>query len=645
MPWSTLDSPSIQLGTLKSVLRKSNFRVEVRLFNLAFMNHLLLFGSQPLVRVEDYTDVAEKYFHLGMGDWIFSVPPFRDSNETDDARYLEQFVSKSGDKEFVSKALQMREQVPKFLEQCCEETLSLTPRVVGFTTTFCQNVPALVLSKLLKSREPSLKIVFGGSNCDGPMGDALHRAFPWVDVVVRGEGERVLPMLVQDLFAGGDIRPSPGLCYRSGAERVVIDDQRNELVAMEEVPLPDYDDYFERLEETSFHAELSSQISIPFESARGCWWGAKKHCTFCGLNGPTMAFRSKDPTVVLEEVTELSRRYGQLSFYAVDNIIDMSYFSELLPRLRDLDYDFKFFYETKSNLKLEQLRAMRDAGVLSIQPGIESLSTPILRSMEKGVTALQNIRFLKWCAEFGIEPGWNFLYGFPREPAEEYSRMAGIIPALTFLSPPQSLSPLHLERFSPYHQRSGEYGLTIKGPKSLAYSTLIYPTDAETLSELAYSFDYKHQDGRDPETYIGPLRESINVWRTQYREGSNLSYRRGPGFLIIKDRRPDFGGFDYSLEQTEAAIYLSCDAGATPKMAWKSLDEETRCQIEVEEVEDFLKEMTELKLMYEEDGCYVSLAVAENRRSERTVVETAEVSLATGLVQLKRTNGLSLDVH
>lgn len=40
-----------------------------------------------------------------------------------------------------------------------------------------------------------------------------------------------------------------------------------------------------------------------------------------------------------------------------------------------------------------------------IQPGIESLSTPTLKLMEKGVSLLQNVRLLSWCAEIGISAG------------------------------------------------------------------------------------------------------------------------------------------------------------------------------------------------------------------------------------------------
>lgn len=429
-------------------------------------------------------------------------------------------------------------------------------------------------------------------------------------MVVRGEGERVLPELVRDLFAGETIRPQPGLCSRRGERRVVIEHEGGAVVPMDEVPSPDYDEYFERLQRSPARAEILPHLTIPFESTRGCWWGAKKHCTFCGLNGSTMAFRSKSPDLVVEMLMTLARSYGRLEFDAVDNIIDMRYFCDLLPKLRDAGYDFRLFYETKANLKREHLHAMREAGVLSIQPGIESLSTPILKLMEKGVTALQNIRLLKWCAEFGIQPGWNVIYGFPGEPAEEYDRMADVMKSLTHLTPPGNLCVVHLERFSLYFDRPREYGLKITGPRP--YYPLIYPADQATLSDLAYSFEYSYDDGRDPKTYIAAISESIETWRRDYDDGSNLSYRRGPGFLLIDDRRPGLGGYDYSLKETEAKIYLICDSGATAMAAWKALQADGAKDIEPEDVEDFLDEMTELRLMYEEDGLYLSLAVPVN---------------------------------
>ena len=104
----------------------------------------------------------------------------------------------------------------------------------------------------------------------------------------------------------------------------------------------------------------------------------------------------------------------------VGNILDMGYFKDVIPELARVKNKPSIFFETKSNLSPEQVGALARAGVRKIQPGIESLSTPVLKLMRKGCTMLQNIQLLKSCAGAGIEPGWNLLYGFPGEDPESY---------------------------------------------------------------------------------------------------------------------------------------------------------------------------------------------------------------------------------
>ncbi|HXD30598.1 MAG TPA: RiPP maturation radical SAM C-methyltransferase [Pyrinomonadaceae bacterium] len=614
MPWALLNRPSIQLGVLQSVLQEQGIDTEVRSFFLHFMEHVAEktagLGDGKRVVAGDYGEIAAQYF---IGDWIFAVPPFHDARKLDD-EYFAYVRSQDVPEDLISKAIRMRGLVPAFLDSCVEDLLGSHPAVVGFTTTFGQNIPSLVLSKLLKQRDPSLKIVFGGANCDGPMGEALHRNFPWIDVVVRGEGESVIAGLMADLFSGRTIKPRPGLCVGRGKRRVIIEQSSENVRSIGEVPYPNYDEYFDRIRSLSFGAEISRDISIPFEGSRGCWWGAKQHCTFCGLNGSSMAFRSKSADRAVDELLFLAKKYQQLSFQAVDNIMDMRYFNEFLPKLRDSGLDLRLFYEVKSNLKRWQVRLLRDAGVAYIQPGIESLSTPILRLMKKGVTALQNIRLLKWCVEFGIHVYWNVIYGFPGEPPEEYDRMADVMKSLGHLQPP-SLIRLGIERFSPYHQRPQNYNLEIVGPRP--YYRFAYPCDESALSDLAYSFDYRYRDGQQPEAYIKAIKQSIEHWQSNYDEGSlALQYSRGPGFLIINDRRPALESADYHLAEEEARIYLACDSGATPKAIWESLKEEGGVTATIEDVEDYLEELREARLVYEEDGVYLSLAVPVNSRTK-----------------------------
>ena len=89
--------------------------------------------------------------------------------------------------------------------------------------------------------------------------------------------------------------------------------------------------------------------------------------------------------------------------------------------------DLSLFYETKANLRKDQVALYRAAGLTAIQPGIESLSTPVLKLMRKGVSALQNLQLLKWCSEYGIDAKWNFLAGFPGEAPEWYAGLPELV--------------------------------------------------------------------------------------------------------------------------------------------------------------------------------------------------------------------------
>ena len=131
---------------------------------------------------------------------------------------------------------------------------------------------------------------------------------------------------------------------------------------------------------------------------------------------------------------------------AVDNILDMRYFRDVLPRLRDRPLGLTLFYETKANLTKAQVQLLRDAGVLAIQPGVESLSSHVLQLMRKGVTALQNIQLLKWCSQYQVTAAWNLLYGFPGETVEDYEALAGTLDALWHLPPPHAVGAVRMDR-------------------------------------------------------------------------------------------------------------------------------------------------------------------------------------------------------
>jgi ribosomal peptide maturation radical SAM protein 1 len=376
---------------------------------------------------------------------------------------------------------------------------------------------------------------------------------------------------------------------------------------MAEVPLPDYNDYFAQLRRTSFGSALEREVEIPYESSRGCWWGQRSLCRFCGFPPHRLAFRPSDPDRVLAEVTELARRHRVLWVSMYDKIFDPRYLETLLPRLRDAGQHFSIFFATKSNLERDHVRLMRQAGVDTIQPGIESLSTPILRLMNKGATAFQNVRLLKWCAEYGIWVRWYFIYGFPGEPPEEYEKMAAAVASFGHLQAPY-MCQLVAERFSPYHERPREFGLELIGPPS--WYSMVFPAKPEILADLAFSSRYRYLDGSEPDTYVAPLRRAVEQWQQNLPAGlRSLRYRRGPGFLLVRDRRPGLEAADYEFNELEGAMYLACEDGATPEQVWRAVSSVRQRGLAVADVADYLRDLSEMRLVYKEGNRYLALAL------------------------------------
>lgn len=611
MPFKDLRHPPIQLGILQSCLRNAGISSRCHPFELQFMEYLHRAGDrQPeadRLTIAQYQDVAHRDFVVQLGDWIFKVPPFAEPS-ADDPAYLDYLSGTGVPDETIGTASRMKELVPGFLASAVAEVLDDRPRIVGFSTVFQQNVASLVLARMLKIEDPSIVIVFGGGNCDGPMGAALLKSFPWLDIVVRGEGEKVFVDVAREVLAREKLTPREGLCYRADGEIAIVQQARGPQVGISEVPTPVYDDYFAKLEASPLRNELWPEVAILFESSRGCWWGEKSHCTFCGLNGSTMKFRAKAAPAVAAEMLELASRYKVLNFVAVDDIVSLEHVRELFPILKESRFDFEVFYETKANLTKDQLRLFRDAGVTSIQPGIESLSTPILRLMGKGVSAYQNLRLLKWCAELGISAAWNLLSGFPGESPDEYRRMAELIPSLVHLEPP-NFTPIQVHRFSPYFERPSDFGLTITGPS--AHYKFLYPVDADMLSDLAYTFDHVYADGRQPSSYTKPAEEAVEHWRQMWPASrASLFYRRGPGFLVVFDRRDALDQADYRFDGAEADIYLACDEGATPGQVHELLLARGHDAIPTQEIREYLDELVESRLVYREGNRYLALAVS-----------------------------------
>ena len=520
MPFASVFSPSLGLSLLKSGLALRGVSSKVFYFNLRYAQ---------TIGFELYDEIANGSPGVCdlLGEWIFSEALWG-VNPENDREYFQQII-RGGDPAHrknvgakvldrcCSKALEARSKVSSFLDTCISEVNWAAIQIVGFTSVFQQHLASLAMAKRLKQKYPHLFVIVGGANCEAEMGKITFDHFPFLDAVCSGEGDYAFPQFAELLLAGK--RPEiEGILTRydranhpSLPDLVQIVHSVPPVNNLDSLPYPDYHDFFETVE---FYAEMAfSKCRLLFETSRGCWWGQKHHCTFCGLNGLGMSFRCKTADRALGEIQYLLNTYGHFTtkLSAADNIIPLEYFHTLLPQLEELHLDLDLFYETKANLTESQVAQYRRSGLGQIQPGIESLNSSVLKLMRKGVSALQNIQLLKWCAQYGIYPHWNYLFGFPGESPDSYNSQAELLTKMRHLTPPQGSAPVRFDRFSPYHSSPDAFGIVSLAPYP-AYSYVYRGLSQEMLPKLAYYFVGEFKGADNIESYTSDIVKTLEEW-------------------------------------------------------------------------------------------------------------------------------------
>jgi ribosomal peptide maturation radical SAM protein 1 len=532
------------------------------------------------------------------GEWTFAAAAFGDDAERTrlDAEYLRQ-ISEASERhpavwrgargqQLVAELVALRAAATKFTDGAARRVLATGARVVGCTSTFEQHVASLALLRRIRELDPEVVTMLGGANCETVMGQTTHRCFPWVDFVVSGEADGLISELCRLALDGRrDANPSElprgvlGPGHRQGGggpasavfagtglagptlPRAVFND-------LDSLPTPRFDDYFATLAASPLHSRI--RPGLPLETSRGCWWGAVHQCTFCGLNGTGMGFRSKSPAKVIAEFGELQDRYGTGDFEAVDNILDNRFYSTLLPDLAADGRQRRIFFEIKANVTRAQVQALVAAGVTWVQPGIESLHSEVLKLMDKGIQGWQNVQLLKWSRELGLRLSWSMLWGFPGEKDDWYEDMAAWLPALEHLQPPASLPRVRFDRYSVYHEQARRLGLILF---PIGAMSLVYPLPPGEVDGLAYFFST--EPGAGPLRYVQSLTEEMTgnagiqalaaaarAWRAAYGGGRQpvLVMADEGDHIQLTDTRGCATQSRHLLAGLAREVYLACDA-------------------------------------------------------------------------------------
>jgi len=596
MPWANPNTAPIQVGLLKSVVTETGIQADTVCANLDLLE---------FIDLDTYLSIAQTELPLILGEWLFAKEIYdNDTKYSDcssDTAYLTHLLARE---QITAKQFDIFQ---KFRVQTAIEYLDflinsypwIRYELIGFSCVFSQALPSLALARRIKELYPTISIVFGGAQCSSPMGEEYLRAFPWLDYVCVGPGEIPLKTLLE---CSDPMNPEIEIAGIAKKQFGVVETPKNSMeMPLNEIPFADYSTYFSRAEESN----LDGRVAL--EASRGCWWGQLHHCTFCGISSDIMPFRSKTAARVFEEMQHHSSQHGVLDFVFTDYIMDHRYFKEFLPLLENSGLGQHCFFETKSNLSRPRLESLVNAGIQTIQPGVESFSTNVLKIMNKGATALQNIQLLRYCKELGILPLYNILYGFPGETKGDYIEQTALIEKLEHLQPPVMCGSIVIHRYSPLFNGTAPHNYRDITPRDDYF--FVFDPNSVDIKQIAY--EHKGvQYSDDPELNLAHqnLEQKIGDWRSNTKAfPSRLEFRLGSEFMRIEDTRNGNHKI-HQLDQLGRDCYLFFWKKVSTVDSFDQCMQNSHKRIDTMRVAELIQQLVEADLIVEEHGRFLSIA-------------------------------------
>ena len=599
-PWPLYSRPSIQLGTLKAYLKTQFPKLEVHAL------HFYLKVAEG-IGFRTYQAISERTW---LAECVFGALLFPERSK--DIKKL--FYREARGKPHLRKIdfQGLISQVKATSERLIDGVKWQHFGLVGVSICLCQLTSSLYYIKSIKQRIPRLPIVVGGSMFSGKATAGLLQAFPEVDFVVNGEGEHPLSLLIRQMRNGdvtGDFSSIPGVVTRR-SDTSKSPPAFCQMADLGALPPPDYDDYFGLLR--TLDPKRRFFPTLPAEISRGCWWRSTKGssqqagCAFCNLNLQWDGYRSKTVSQVVSEVDHLTSKYKTLSISFTDNLVPLRHSKEIFLQLRRLEKGLRLFAEIRATTPVKLLKAMGAAGMHKVQIGIEALSTRLLKKLNKGTTAIQNLEIMKHCEELGIANISNLILHFP---GSDWQDVNETLRTLEFVQPFRPLRFVHfwLGLESPVWLDPRAFGL-----KAISnhpnYAVLFPPDICRSIQFMIQS--YRGDRGFQKKLWQ-PVKKKVRAWDRVYRQlhcGPSrlpiLSYGDGRDFLIIRERRLKAEPLTHRLEGKSRSIYLFCQKHRSLKRIVAQFP-----KVGEDRIVPFLRMMEEKRLMFEEKGRYLSLAV------------------------------------
>ena len=266
------------------------------------------------------------------------------------------------------------------------------PDIIGFSTLASSGRTAAAISEEIKKQKPTAKIVLGNYYATFNA-ERIMQKYPWVDIIVRSEGEITTLELAKCLKNGDRLKNVLGLTFRE-RNRIISTPDRPLIKDVDSIPFPDRE-----MLDVEYHSEVAGAITAPEKftsvlSSRGCPF----RCRFCGCQRFARGvWRARSAKNTLEELSLLaSKGYKQFLFVDDSFTINPKRVIEICRGMRKEKIDMNWICEGRvDSCSYETVREIVKAGCKIIYFGIESANQRILDYYNKQITPAQSEKAVK----------------------------------------------------------------------------------------------------------------------------------------------------------------------------------------------------------------------------------------------------------
>lgn len=291
------------------------------------------------------------------------------------------------------------------------------PDIVGFSTLASSGRTAAIIAGEVRKENPEAKIVFGNYYATFNA-DRIMQKYPWIDMIVRSEGEITTLELAKCLKNGESLKNVSGLTFRE-KNRILSTPDQPLIKDVDSLPFPDRE-----MLDVEYHSEIAGAITAPEKfttvlSSRGCPF----RCRFCGCQrfarGVWRARSAENTVQELRLLTSLG--YKQFLFVDDSFTVNPKRVIEICREMRKEKIDTDWVCEGRVDVcSYDMIREMVKAGCKIIYFGIESANQRILDYYNKRITPQQSETAVKTTRKAGMDAiVASFIVGAPTETREE----------------------------------------------------------------------------------------------------------------------------------------------------------------------------------------------------------------------------------